>query len=345
MSYKVKRYHCTKCEKDISAQNFNRHFLSCKGKDTTIKIDKQWLIDENYVCPYCGKKYDSKSNAIGTHIWRMHGDGINHHTKPTYHFKKGYIPWNKGLTQETDARVKKGEDAVRAFYEVHDGWFKGKHHTKETRNKLSKTGGYRPGSGRGKSGWYKGFWCDSSWELAYVIYCLDNHIPIQRNTQKFEYIFEGKKYHYTPDYELSNQRYVEVKGYLNEKWSAKVEQFPYQLTVLGEEEMKPMFHYVQEKYGKNFISLYEGQIRTPKIVKQYSLFCKVCGNEFSSPRKSAMVCSKECNLKYGRIVVRPSKDVLFELLQNHTKVYVAKMYDVSTASINKWVKWYEKYGN
>ena len=27
--------------------------------------------------------------------------------------------------------------------------------------------------GYGKHGWYKEYWCDSSWELAYVIYNLD----------------------------------------------------------------------------------------------------------------------------------------------------------------------------
>jgi len=37
-------------------------------------------------------------------------------------------------------------------------------------------GGKRIGSGRGKSGWYKGYWCDSSWELAYVIYNIDHDV-------------------------------------------------------------------------------------------------------------------------------------------------------------------------
>lgn len=42
-------------------------------------------------------------------------------------------------------------------------------------------GGYRKGSGVGKSGWYNGIYCDSSWELAYVIYHIDNNLPIIRN--------------------------------------------------------------------------------------------------------------------------------------------------------------------
>ena len=37
-------------------------------------------------------------------------------------------------------------------------------------------GGKRHGSGRGKKGWYKGYYCDSTWELAWVIYQLDHGV-------------------------------------------------------------------------------------------------------------------------------------------------------------------------
>jgi hypothetical protein len=60
-------------------------------------------------------------------------------------------------------------------------------HTEETKQKLSKVakernlGGYVKGSGRGKKGWYKGIFCDSSWELAFVIFCLETNKKIKRN--------------------------------------------------------------------------------------------------------------------------------------------------------------------
>lgn len=50
-------------------------------------------------------------------------------------------------------------------------------------------GGYRKGSGIGKSGWYKGIYCDSSWQLAYVIYHLEHQFNIVRNKQKRIYIY------------------------------------------------------------------------------------------------------------------------------------------------------------
>lgn len=39
-------------------------------------------------------------------------------------------------------------------------------------------GGYRKGSGRGKKGRYKGYWCDSSWELALNLKEILNHLNI-----------------------------------------------------------------------------------------------------------------------------------------------------------------------
>ena len=45
-----------------------------------------------------------------------------------------------------------------------------------------KSGGMRIGAGRAKSGWYKGIFCNSSYELAWVIYSLDNNVKFKRNT-------------------------------------------------------------------------------------------------------------------------------------------------------------------
>lgn len=127
------------------------------------------------------------------------------------------------------------------------------------KNKLSVTmkkyGGYRQGSGRGKKGWYKGFFCDSSWELAYVIYCLDNNIPIERNTKKLMYVFDGKEKTYIPDF-LVNNRLTEIKGYNSPQWKAKLKYNP-DVVVLYENDMIPIIEYVTLAYGKDYIKLYE----------------------------------------------------------------------------------------
>ena len=104
----------------------------------------------------------------------------------------------------------------------------------------------------------KGYYCDSSWELAFVIYNLEHNIKFERNKKRFAYIFENETHNYIPDW-IVNGEYVEIKGYWSERWQAKLDQFPKEekLTVLTKKEIKPYLDYVIESYGKDFIKLYE----------------------------------------------------------------------------------------
>lgn len=130
----------------------------------------------------------------------------------------------------------------------------------ETAKKFGRIGGKRHGSGRGKQGWYKGYWCDSSWELAWVIYNLDHGIKFERYSGYFEYEFNGAKHKYYPDFIIEDGTIVEIKGAERLKqWKAKLEQFPQDksLQVIGKNEIQKYLDYVIEKYGKDFIRLYE----------------------------------------------------------------------------------------
>ena len=121
--------------------------------------------------------------------------------------------------------------------------------------KGTKCGGYRKGSGRGKCGWYKGYWCDSSYELAWIIFNIDHNIKFERNTKKFTYVFDGKEKKYIPDFIL-NQEYVEIKNYKSAITDAKIDQFPLKIKILYKNDLKNIFEYVVNKYGKDFIKLY-----------------------------------------------------------------------------------------
>lgn len=118
-----------------------------------------------------------------------------------------------------------------------------------------KLGGYRKGSGRGKKGWYRGIFCDSSWELAYVIYCIETNQHIERCKEKRMYSFGGRTRTYFPDF-IVDGKLIEIKGYITPQWIAKQSANP-DIVVLGKNEMKPILDYVISKYGNNFISLYE----------------------------------------------------------------------------------------
>jgi hypothetical protein len=87
---------------------------------------------------------------------------------------------------------------------------------------------------------YEGFHYDSSWELSFIKYCLQNDIKIERNKKGFIYWFEGKKHKYYPDFYLPEvDQYIEIKGYIhnNEKEKEKWNQFPYKLNVYNKEKL------------------------------------------------------------------------------------------------------------
>lgn len=120
-----------------------------------------------------------------------------------------------------------------------------------------KTGGYRKEAGRGKMGWYRGYYCNSSWELVWVIYQLEHGLQFKRNTRGFEYQFENRKYKFYPDFILDNGEYVEIKGWVTKKDKEKINQFKHSLKVIRGKDLKDMFDYVIDKYGKNYTYLYE----------------------------------------------------------------------------------------
>lgn len=205
-------------------------------------------------CDYCERTFKN-SGGKATHqpYCPSNPNKIKRFRSKNAGCKKGSIPWNKGKTglQKGWNKGIKGSTLGRC---------KNKTDELRRREKISKAaksrnfGGYTKGSGRGKKGWYKGFFCDSSWELAYVIYCLDHQISIQRNEEKRQYTFKGKTKNYIPDF-LVEGRLVEIKGYKSAEWIAKLEHNP-DVIVMYEKDLTHVFEYVIDKYGKDYIKLY-----------------------------------------------------------------------------------------
>lgn len=148
-------------------------------------------------------------------------------------------------------------------------------------------GGYREKAGAPRSGWYQGIYCNSSWELAWVLYSLDHSVYFKRCVDRFPYQFEGKTHHYHPDFILSDGTYIEIKGRDSKKWQAKIDQFTLPLRVYYSRDLKPIFSYVNNKYGGDFIRLYEGNPHNQRPNK-----CVVCGE----PCKN-QTCSRSCSGK------------------------------------------------
>jgi hypothetical protein len=129
---------------------------------------------------------------------------------------------------------------------------------KKTGHLKGKLGGYREGSGRSKNGKYKGIFCGSTYELAWAIYHLDKNIPFKRNNKGFDYVGSDNKLHkYYPDFVLSDNTYVEIKGYKEKEFDNKQKNFPEKIIVFDKEKLKPIFDYVNNKYRKNLRELFD----------------------------------------------------------------------------------------
>ena len=200
-------------------------------------------------CKFCSKEINNRGSLVAHQMrCKLNPEKVKFIHSEKAGAQKGSVPWNKGKTG-----FKSWNKGLKGL--------KGCKHSEEFKQKLSELakkrnlGGYIKGSGRGKKGWYKGFFCDSSWELAYVIYCLDKGISIVRNLEKRSYTWEGKDKNYIPDF-LVEDSLVEIKGYKTPQWEEKIKSNP-DIKVLYEDDMRPILDYVVMKYGQNFIELYE----------------------------------------------------------------------------------------
>lgn len=159
-------------------------------------------------------------------------------------------------------------------------------------------GGYRKHSGTGKCGWYKNIFCQSSYELAWVIYNIDHDIEFYRCKKIFYYIKDNKQYKYYPDFELSDGTIIELKGYyqptVSLKEKAVVDQ-GYKYKILYKQDLQYCFDYIKQKYnvGKNnIITLYDdGKSYIEKT-------CVICGKLFKTTNDKQQTCCRSCNGKY-----------------------------------------------
>ena len=115
-------------------------------------------------------------------------------------------------------------------------------------------GGYNPNSiKKHHKGVYKNIHCDSSWELAFLVYHLDNNIKIERCNQYFHYTYNNKLRKYYPDFIMDN-KFIEIKAVVTDQVKAKIDQFPKdkQLIVLYKQDIMQYLSYCISKYGNSF---------------------------------------------------------------------------------------------
>ena len=120
---------------------------------------------------------------------------------------------------------------------------------KKTKTPPTGRGGIRTGSGRGKHGWYNDCYFDSTYELAYYIFCIDHGHTIIRNKTGYTYSKpDGSLHKYYPDFRVDG-KLVEIKGYWRNDLDFKISAVPEHISVLFAEDLQPVFAYVENKTG------------------------------------------------------------------------------------------------
>lgn len=119
------------------------------------------------------------------------------------------------------------------------------------------SGGYRRGSGRGKHGWYEGIYFDSTYELAFYLYCKIKGIKIERCKEKFEYInSKGERRSYIPDFRMNN-KLIEIKGFANKDTFLKLKAVTEPIEILFKKDLLSIFLIVESYTNCKIKDLYK----------------------------------------------------------------------------------------
>lgn len=167
----------------------------------------------------------------------------------------------------------------------------------------TKQGGYRKGSGRSMHGYYKGIRCDSSYELAFLIYCLDHNINIKRCEKIYKYIYEDKEHLYFPDF-IINNTIIEIKGYHNDLVDIKLNSVNHDIIILYKDDLKICFDYVVDKYNINQNKIYQ---LYDNYKPKYKYTCLNCNKEFYRNKKTKterIFCCRSCAGLYNTKIYR-----------------------------------------
>jgi len=208
-------------------------------------------------CERCGKPHDGSFGSgrfCSRECANSRGPRSDDFKQKVREKLVGRTGWRKGILSAPRAKIKCKTCGVEFIA-------KEKEHrqycSQECWLTSKEVGGYREGSGRSKCGYYKGIYCGSSWELAWLIYAIDHNI----NFKRFKGVLEGNGIKYIPDFIVENT-IIEIKGYEKaetvDKKTALAESFGYNVKVLRKPQLKPMFDYVKNNYEyKQLWDLYD----------------------------------------------------------------------------------------
>lgn len=264
-------YICKYCGKEFENRfKLNGHICWCKsnpnakGKsnfNSKSGKEKRKSLNENrddLFCQYCGKQCKNL-NSLKQHEVRCKKNPYSILVKDNLYEYRLKLQsgdetvWNKGLTKETDERVKNQGETCHNRYVNGEikCWCDGL--TKDTDDRIKKYSSKISDTISNKienGDWhcqnrqrieYKESIFDSTWEFEFVKFLDAHNIKWVRNEHSFVYIFENSEHRYFPDLYLpDHDLYIEIKGRVTEKDKAKWEQFNKKLDIYFLKDLKKL---------------------------------------------------------------------------------------------------------
>ena len=300
------------------------------------------------ICPYCKKEFETNL-SLGCHKVRC---SLNPNKKEWNSWRSTSC-WNKGLTKDTDERIKKQCETFHSRVENGEIKIQGHKHSIETKEILSKkrseylassenAGGFKD------VGWYKiknikniEYVVRGLWEYNVALKLNELNILWIRN-QYLNYFIDGVKKIYNPDFYLpDSNEYIEVKGYFSDKDKIKMD-------AVIDQNPNVKIRFMNYKFYSNFINgniliseipIYEfgkfnsGYKRKGVVeIKKDTNYCLVCGKEIPSRQK---YCSPNCANNANKKIKLTDEEKI-ELLNKHSIQEIADKYDISYNAVRKW---------
>ena len=205
---------CPHCGSMISKSNFGKHLSRHENNPSSFQINTLFKLDhDDLFCKFCGKECKNKNSLVNhERLCKLNPNAQ----------QSSFVNYNKAVNKKVTARkvtveqIEKQKETYRKNKELGLHKSSSHPHTAESKKKISDKLKNNQNSkdgkgGRGKKGWYKGFFCSSTYELAFLIYCIDHNIPVQKCNYVYDYTYKAKNHKYYPDF-IINNTIVEIKG-------------------------------------------------------------------------------------------------------------------------------------
>lgn len=237
---KLQILYCQYCGKECKNVNsLKQHECRCKQNPNHIIssfIEYNKNRNYNYINNR-NKGYKWMNNGIQTKCIKP--EKINEYLNDGWvfgmddQFKKIHSPKNKSIGKCKDPQKElERKQKISNSMKGNKNWMFNKHH------------------GNAKQGWYKNMHCDSTWELAFLVYYIEHNLNIKRCDKQFDFYWENKIHKYIPDF-ITDEGIIEIKGRKSAKSLEKEKQFP-NIKVIDQNLIKPYLDYVVNKYGNEF---------------------------------------------------------------------------------------------